>query len=57
MTQLEAEAIRAKCKLRVTSLVCEHLHQELELHERVYLTGNYYCTDCGEVVSKEAVTS
>lgn len=56
MTKAEAEALRVKWKRLVNPPRCEHPKQQLEVTEGGYLTGNYYCTDCGEPVVKKRET-
>lgn len=45
-----------KWKRRVDHPLCEHPKQQLEASEGGYLTGNYYCTDCGDPVVKKRET-
>lgn len=53
MTKAEAAAIQAKWQEQVDPPVCEHPNQELEANETGYLTGNYYCTDCGQPIARK----
>ena len=50
MTSAQAAALQAKWKERVDPLPCDHLNQELESRDGVYLTGKYHCIACGESV-------
>jgi hypothetical protein len=51
MTTAEAVALRMKWIQQVDPPACEHMNQELESNEMGYLTGNYLCTTCGELVA------
>ena len=50
MTSAQAAALQAKWKERVDPLPCDHLNQELESRDGVYLTGKYHRIACGESV-------
>ena len=50
MTAADAATLREKWKLQVDPLACEHPNQELEGTRGGYLTGDYHCTTCGEVL-------
>ena len=51
MTNTEAAVLQAKWARLIDPPPCAHLNQELESRDGVYLTGNYYCSDCGEAVT------
>ena len=60
MTKAEAAIVRGERKQQglsgarqITDAVCGHPSLELEASESGYLTGNYHCIDCGELVVKE----
>ncbi len=58
MRKAEAEALRVKWKQRGLSRsselsACMHPNQELEWHEDGYVTHNYRCMRCGELVAKK----
>lgn len=55
MTKAEAAIVRVKWKQQADLPTCEHSNQELEASERGYLTGNYHCNDCGELVAPKAL--
>jgi hypothetical protein len=60
MTKAEAAIVRGERKQQglsearqIAAPVCGHPSLELEASEGGYLTGNYHCTDCGELVVKK----
>jgi hypothetical protein len=50
MTKAQAAALRENWA-EGESLPCRHLHLELEHNNDDYLTDNYHCTACGELVA------
>lgn len=50
MTKAQAAALRAKWA-EGEDLPCKHLHLELEHGNDDYMTDNYHCTACGELVA------
>ncbi|OAI45106.1 hypothetical protein AYO43_08490 [Nitrospira sp. SCGC AG-212-E16] len=50
MTKAQAAALRVKWAEEVDR-PCKHLHLELEHSNEDYLTDNYHCTACGELVA------
>jgi hypothetical protein len=50
MMKAQAAALRMKWAEGV-DLHCKHLHLELEHDQDDYLTDNYHCTVCGELVA------
>ena len=50
MTSDQAAALQAKWRERVDPLPCDHLYQELESRDGVFLTGKCYCIACGELI-------
>ena len=50
MTKEQASALREKWE-EGENLPCRHLHLELEHNNDDYLTDNYHCTACGELVA------
>jgi hypothetical protein len=50
MTKAQAAALREKWA-EGENLPCKHLHLELEHNNDDYLTDNYHCTACGELVA------
>ena len=52
MTDTEAQTLR-KTWQQWGSATCRHMKRELESNERGYLTGDYHCTECGELVAKK----
>ncbi len=50
MTKAQAAALREKWA-EGENLPCRHLHLELEHNNDDYLTDNYHCTACGELVA------
>jgi hypothetical protein len=51
VTKTQAEALRVKWKQQGAPPACEHPNQELAMHETGYLTGDFHCTACGELVA------
>lgn len=54
MTKAQATELQMKWKQQVTPPPCEHLKIDLERSEDGYVTGNYRCTACGDLVSRES---
>ena len=50
MTKAQAAALRVKWAEEADQ-PCRHLHLELEHNNDDYLTDNYHCTACGELVA------
>jgi len=50
MTKAQAAALREKWA-EGDNPPCRHLHLELEHNNDDYLTDNYHCTACGELVA------
>jgi len=50
MTKTQAAALREKWA-EGDNPPCRHLHLELEHNNNDYLTDNYHCTACGELVA------
>jgi hypothetical protein len=50
MTKTQAAALREKWA-EGDNPPCRHLHLELEHNNDDYLTDNYHCTACGELVA------
>ena len=50
MTKSQAAALREKWA-EGDNPSCRHLHLELEHNNNNYLTDNYHCTACGELVA------
>jgi hypothetical protein len=50
MTKAQAASLRVKWA-EGENLPCRHLHLELEHSNDDYLTDNYHCTACGELVA------
>jgi hypothetical protein len=50
MTKAQAAALREKWA-EGDNPPCRHLHLELEHNNDNYLTDNYHCTACGELVA------
>ena len=50
MTKSQAAALREKWAYG-DNPPCRHLHLELEHNSNDYLTDNYHCTACGELVA------
>jgi len=50
MTKAQAAALRVKWA-EGENPPCKHLHLELEHNNDEYLTDNYHCTACGELVA------
>ena len=50
MTMTQAAALRVKWA-EGEDRPCKHLHLELEHSSDDYLTDNYHCTACGELVA------
>jgi hypothetical protein len=50
MTKAQAAALREKWAYG-DNPPCRHLHLELEHNNNDYLTDNYHCTACGELVA------
>ena len=55
MTKAQAAALRVKWAEGVHR-PCKHLHLELEHNNDDYLTDNYHCTACGELVAANTRT-
>ena len=53
MTKAQAAALQLKWNEQKYPPECAHRNQELEESQGPYLTGKYYCTDCGEAVSRK----
>ena len=53
MTKTQAAQLQAQWQAQGDKLLCEHPNQEMEDSEGGYLTGNFHCTDCGELVGKK----
>jgi hypothetical protein len=51
MTMNQASQLRVQWKQRADSRPCKHLNLELEHGNDDYLTDNYHCTACGELVA------
>ena len=52
MTDNEAQTLRETWQWWGNE-ACDHPKLELELNDSGYLTGDYYCTDCGQSVGKK----
>ncbi len=50
MTKAQAASLRVKWR-EEEDRPCRHLHLELEHNNNDYLTDNYHCTACGELVA------
>ena len=57
MTEAEAKTLRELWLQQANPVTCAHPDQELESTMAGYLTGSYYCTDCGEHVPKRPDSS
>jgi hypothetical protein len=53
MTKAQASDLQAKWKQQVNPPPCEHLLIDVERTEDGYVTGNYRCTACGDLVSRK----
>jgi hypothetical protein len=51
MTKDQAAHLRVRWKQRGDPRPCKHLNLELEHGNDKYLTDNYHCTTCGELVA------
>ena len=51
MTMNQASHLRVQWKQRADPRPCKHLNLELEHGNDDYLTDNYHCTACGELVA------
>ncbi|MGH7183799.1 MAG: hypothetical protein ACREJN_17735 [Nitrospiraceae bacterium] len=55
MTTSQAADLRMKWKRRTNPPNCMHLAVELETTETGYLTGDFHCIVCGELLVKTKV--
>lgn len=51
MTMNQASQLRMQWKQRADPRPCKHLNLELVHGNDDYLTDNYHCTTCGELVA------
>ena len=55
LTKEKAEELQAKWK-KEGNLPCEHPTQKLGRTDKGYLTGAWYCVDCGHSIDNSTVT-
>jgi len=53
MTKAQATELKAKWTQQDPPRLCEHLIIDVERTEDAYVTGNYRCLACGDLVSLE----
>jgi len=53
VTTSQATELRVKWTQRVDAPPCEHLNLEREWSDNGYVTGNYKCIVCGEMVARK----